>query len=528
MEAHSEVSPDDNTPLASDAISATKATEEVSVSKEELFAQEMAATDQPSADNTSDINASDEAITAANNQNQPNEEVITLEDEQQVTTDSDAKPTEDTPDIEVIGESVRMSTDEDIQMDVTDDKAVTNGPTGDGKAEVKNQAEDHKSSDNDLIIRGLQTSLMLSEEKSRKLEREKKEMEEELKKVYQHLFKAMDDKKTLKIKCETLEEQIEKLVTGGGHKRPAQETTSAHKPTPPKKSQQINCGGTKGQQSRTDGNRRPSFGRFGNRFQGNGVNPPPFPGQNAPEFMPPSGAYAQMPPRNAHGFRNRTLMPDPDVMDTTLTDGCQVVSTVGNRLQLPTAIVDRAVRLFRQCFDSPLRAMCRSRLEPMAVGCLFIACREEHCPQTFRTMCAVAEVDHQTLDQCLMYIMEALDIQFEDFQNEGPQCGPLVAEFCQRSNFSRLIQAAAIQILKKAVSLRVWPPNQNQESAVAAALMLASVAADEHRPVFELSYLTGVSEPLIRQLYNRLLPKARQLFPPNFPYVTPPERLPPM
>ena len=477
-------------------------------------------------DNEVVIKENDEQEQSDESGDKPEHEVIdcATSDTQEINDDSaEDKQRSESPDVQLIGESVRMSTDDDIQMEVievNEDDKQTNELTNE-ETDKEDKPFD-KVSDFDLIVGGLKTSLMLSEEKNSKLEREKKEMEEELKNVYQHMFKCLEDKKILQIKCQTLEEQIEKM-TSSGQKRSAQGSPSSAKPTPPKKAPQNNFGNRKSQFHK-ENDSRPSFGRFGARFRDNGHNAPPFPGVNATEFMPPTRG----PPPMAEpmgGFRGPTLLPNPDLMDGTLTDGYQVISTIGNRLQLPASIVDRAVRLFRQCYDSPLRGMCRQQLEPMGTACLFIACRDEHCPQTFRTMCTVANVVHKQLDHCLSNIVSTLDICVEE-QDDGPTPGQVISDFSQRAGFSRLIQAAAIQIVKSALRLNVLPQSQSADSAAAAALLLASMSSDEQRPVFELAYLTGVNDHHIRQVYNRLLPKARQLFPPNFPFVTPPERLP--
>ncbi|CAG2177556.1 unnamed protein product [Oppiella nova] len=69
---------------------------------------------------------------------------------------------------------------------------------------------DQKKVDEQLRITGLKTSLMLAEEKAQTFDRKNRELESELKKVYQHLLKVNAEKKQLLRKCDTLEAQLDR------------------------------------------------------------------------------------------------------------------------------------------------------------------------------------------------------------------------------------------------------------------------------------------------------------------------------
>lgn len=262
---------------------------------------------------------------------------------------------------------------------------------------------------------------------------------------------------------------------------------------------------------------RPSFGRFGARFQrhNNDMTPPPFPGRYAPAFQPPMA----MPSTPMSPYRGAPVMASPEMADMALTDAFQLISNIGNRLQLTATIVDRAIRLFRLCYESPLRAMCRTQNQSTATACVYIACREEHCPQTFKTLCSVAKVDQKVMSDCCKYIVSQFGLCLDQMTTDEA-----IVEFCANSGLSLTVQRAADQIARKALQMNLV--SKNPLTAAAAAILMATMASDEQRPVFEIALLTGVGDTTIRNTYNRMLSYARQLFPSNFPFFTPPEQLP--
>ena len=461
-----------------------------------------------------------------------NEEVVAKEDNEETDEAIESQNCEI--------DSQRLSLEEDMTLDnpVIRNESTSDSPKAELIGEVGDESNgqtvlnsvDEAMSDSDLRIAGLKTSLMLSEEKLQRIEKEKQELEEELKKVYTHLFKSLDEKKNLQKKCDTLEEQMEKLMSTSAQKRPAQESPGATaKPTPPKKTSNIRLNNEQNNNSknkksvRFQAEQRPYFGRFGARYraQETDMTPPPFPGRFAAAFQPPPMVMASRSPMAPMGaFRGPPVMASPEMTDIALNDGFQLISNIGNRLHLTATIVDRAIRLFRQCYESPLRAMCRTQNQSTATACVYIACREEHCPQTFKTLCSVSKIDFKVMSQCCKYIVNAFGLCLDQMTTDEA-----IVEFCARSGLSPHIQRAANIIAQKALQSNILSV-KSPLTAAAAAIFMASMASEEQRPVFEIAQLTGVGDSTIRNAYNRMLSYARQLFPPNFPFYTPPEHLP--
>ena len=100
-----------------------------------------------------------------------------------------------------------------------------------------------------------------------------------------------------------------------------------------------------------------------------------------------------------------------------------------------------------------------------------------------------------------------------------------MSRFCGTLTLSREVQKAATCIAKKAVDLDIVP-GRSPISVAAAAIYMASQASDDKRAQREIAEIAGVADVTIRQSYKLMLPRAAELFPPDFRFTTPIENLP--
>lgn len=101
------------------------------------------------------------------------------------------------------------------------------------------------------------------------------------------------------------------------------------------------------------------------------------------------------------------------------------------------------------------------------------------------------------------------------------------SRFCGNLQLPRKIEAAAIHIAKRAVDLNLVA-GRSPISVAAAAIYMASQAAAENfrRKASEISEIAGVAEVTIKQSYKLMLPRAAELFPDDFIFVTSIDQLP--
>jgi len=201
-----------------------------------------------------------------------------------------------------------------------------------------------------------------------------------------------------------------------------------------------------------------------------------------------------------------------------LLNAFKIISTMADRINLPKTITDRANQLFKMVSDGK-NLKGRSN-DAIAAACLYIACRQEGVPRTFKEIVAVSTVSKKEIGRCFKLILKAHDTPVDLIST-----GDFMSRFCGTLSLSRDVQKAATCIAKKSVDLDIVP-GRSPISVAAAAIYMASQASDDKRTQREIAEIAGVADVTIRQSYKLMLPRAAELFPPDFRFTTPIENLP--
>ena len=204
--------------------------------------------------------------------------------------------------------------------------------------------------------------------------------------------------------------------------------------------------------------------------------------------------------------------------DRTLLNAFRTIMNMADRINLPKTIVDRANQLFKMVSDGK-NLKGRSN-DAIAAACLYIACRQEGVPRTFKEIVAVSTVSKKEIGRCFKLILKAHDTSVDLITT-----GDFMSRFCGTLSLSRDVQKAATCIAKKAVDLDIVP-GRSPISVAAAAIYMASQASDDKRTQREIADIAGVADVTIRQSYKLMLPRAAELFPADFKFTTPIEALP--
>lgn len=92
--------------------------------------------------------------------------------------------------------------------------------------------------------------------------------------------------------------------------------------------------------------------------------------------------------------------------DRTLIAAFKEISQMADLINLTKSIVDRANKLFKQVQDgNNLRG--RSN-DAKATACLYIACRQEGVPRTFKEICAISKISKKQIGRCFKLTLKAL------------------------------------------------------------------------------------------------------------------------
>lgn len=204
--------------------------------------------------------------------------------------------------------------------------------------------------------------------------------------------------------------------------------------------------------------------------------------------------------------------------DRALVNAFREISNMADRINLPNTIVDRANNLFKQVHDG--KTLKGRSNDAIASACLYIACRQEGVPRTFKEICAVSKVSKKEIGRCFKLILKALETSVDLITT-----GDFMSRFCSNLGLPSSVQRAATHIARKAVELDIVP-GRSPISVAAAAIYMASQASEDKKTQKEIGDIAGVADVTIRQSYKLMYPRAAELFPDYFKFFTPIEHLP--
>ncbi|EDO36932.1 predicted protein [Nematostella vectensis] len=204
--------------------------------------------------------------------------------------------------------------------------------------------------------------------------------------------------------------------------------------------------------------------------------------------------------------------------DRSLMNAFREISIMADRINLPRKIVDRANQLFKQVHEQ--KSLKGRSNDTIASACLYIACRQEGVPRTLKEICAIGKISKKEIGRCFKLILKHLETSVDLITS-----GDFMSRFCSNLTLPLSVQKAATYIARRAVELDLVA-GRSPISIAAAAIYMASQASEEKRSQKEIGDIAGVADVTIRQSYRLLFPKARELFPADFKFAVPIERLP--
>lgn len=206
--------------------------------------------------------------------------------------------------------------------------------------------------------------------------------------------------------------------------------------------------------------------------------------------------------------------------DRALITAFREISSMADRINLPKTIVDRANNLFKQVHDG--KSLKGRSNDAKASACLYIACRQEGVPRTFKEICAISRVSKKEIGRCFKLTLKALATSVDLITTAD-----FMSRFCANLTLPNMVQRAATHIARKAVEMDIVP-GRSPISVAAAAIYMASQASDKKKTHKEIGDIAGVADVTIRQSYKLMYPHAAKLFPDDYVFTTPIDQLPQM
>jgi len=191
--------------------------------------------------------------------------------------------------------------------------------------------------------------------------------------------------------------------------------------------------------------------------------------------------------------------------DSQMISAMQAIREISDRINISKSIQDRAAENYKRVLDS--KQLHGKKTEVQAAACLYIACREEDAPRTFKEICAASPVNVKEIERCYKPIVQCLQIKLK--MVSGADYMP---RFCGNLNLSHNVQMAATGIAKQAEKLNLLA-GRNPTTLAEAAIYMATEGSTEKRSAMEIGEIAGASETTIKEAYKLLRPHAAKLFP---------------
>uniref|UniRef100_A0A8C7GQ14 Transcription initiation factor IIB n=1 Tax=Oncorhynchus kisutch TaxID=8019 RepID=A0A8C7GQ14_ONCKI len=169
-------------------------------------------------------------------------------------------------------------------------------------------------------------------------------------------------------------------------------------------------------------------------------------------------------------YQNRRTMSSSD---RAMLNAFKEITTMADRINLPRNIIDRTNNLFKQVYEQ--KSLKGRANDAIASACLYIACRQEGVPRTFKEICAVSRISKKEIGRCFKLILKALETSVDLITT-----GDFMSRFCSNLGLPKQVQMAATYIARKAVELDLVP-GRSPISVAAAAIYMASQASAEKK-----------------------------------------------
>jgi transcription initiation factor TFIIB len=196
--------------------------------------------------------------------------------------------------------------------------------------------------------------------------------------------------------------------------------------------------------------------------------------------------------------------------DRNLLTAFATIATMADRLGLVSTIKDRASEIYKKVED--IKSIRGRSQDSMVAACLYIACRQEDKPRTFKEICSVATgASKQEIGRATKFIVKQLEEDMGISMEMGTiHAGDFLRRFCSHLGMGNAEVRAATETVKKSEMLDI---RKSPISVAAAAIYMISQLSNDKKALKDISRVAGVAEVTIRNSYKDLYPHAAKLIP---------------
>lgn len=219
-------------------------------------------------------------------------------------------------------------------------------------------------------------------------------------------------------------------------------------------------------------------------------------------------------------YHNRGAMSNTN---RTLVNAFRDIREIAERIGLPKTITDEAAGLFKQVHDQR-RLKNRGRAAIVA-ACICMACRRQQAARSFKEISSISGVPTKDIARCYKNISKIIDTPLPELTMHVDS-SDFMARFCSGLDLSPEVQRIATNIAAIAKEKSITD-GRNPTSIAAAAIFMASQVSDTKKSQKEISEVAGCAESTIKHSYRLMHSRAAELIPPESPFHSRIDQLPP-
>ncbi|KAJ1654586.1 transcription initiation factor IIB [Dispira simplex] len=172
------------------------------------------------------------------------------------------------------------------------------------------------------------------------------------------------------------------------------------------------------------------------------------------------------------------------------------ISSMCDRMQLNQQISNTAKQIYKRVEDG--KVLRGKPTESIIATCIFVACRNENVPRTFKEIFTYTRVPKREISRCFKVISNLLNTNVGATNSEN-----LMARFCSHLNMPMPVQRVAINVTKEAKELGTLAGKSPVSVAAACIYMVSHLMGMPCTPK-DVSKVAGVSETTIKNSYKSL------------------------
>lgn len=200
--------------------------------------------------------------------------------------------------------------------------------------------------------------------------------------------------------------------------------------------------------------------------------------------------------------------------DKTKRKANKEIKEMAERLSADQSIISSAQHIFHNVHKN--RIIKGRSTNAIIAACMFIACRQQSVPRTFKEISAVTSSSTKDIGRCYKIIRKSLVSNTNANGLSTSSTSDLIDRFCSKLNLPKEVRKLSEFIVNKLTDIPTLTGRSPNSLAAAAIFVAAEYSVVAKRSGEEIGRTCGAAENTIKQTVKAMLPFKDKILPPGF------------